>query len=91
MQAIIMKDIAFINLKIFYKASIIININKSGKQLVSKSGNIFMEKFRQITSAYDCVCIEDLNMKGMSQVLNFRKSVADNGFVMFTTFLNYKL
>ena len=30
-------------------------------------------------------------MKGMSQALNFGKSVADNGWGMFTSFLNYKL
>jgi putative transposase len=35
--------------------------------------------------------IEDLNMKGMSQALNFGKSVHDNGWGMFTTFLQYKL
>ncbi|HDR7380691.1 TPA: transposase, partial [Bacillus toyonensis] len=35
--------------------------------------------------------IEDLNMKGMSQALHFGKSVADNGWGMFTSFLAYKL
>ena len=30
-------------------------------------------------------------MKGMSQALNFGKSVHDNGWGMFTTFLEYKL
>ncbi len=39
----------------------------------------FLHKLsRQIANAYDCVCIEDLNMKAMSQALNFGKSVADN-------------
>ena len=46
---------------------------------------------RQIANAYDAVCIEDLNMTGMSQALNFGKSVADNGWGMFTGFLVYKL
>ena len=46
---------------------------------------------RQIANTYDCVCIEDLDMKAMSQALNFGKSVADNGWGMFTTFLKYKL
>ena len=30
-------------------------------------------------------------MKAMSQALNFGKSVCDNGWGMFTTFLKYKL
>ncbi len=30
-------------------------------------------------------------MKAMSQALNFGKSVADNGWGKFTTFLQYKL
>ncbi|PGD82235.1 transposase, partial [Bacillus wiedmannii] len=34
---------------------------------------------------------EDLHMKGMSRALRFGKSVADNGWRMFTTFLAYKL
>ena len=42
---------------------------------------------RQITNAYDCVCIEDLDMKAMSRSLNFGKSVSDNGWGMLTTFL----
>ncbi|SER97985.1 transposase, IS605 OrfB family, central region, partial [Gracilibacillus ureilyticus] len=35
--------------------------------------------------------IEDLDMKGMSQALRFGKSVADSGWGMFTSFLQYKL
>jgi putative transposase len=46
---------------------------------------------RQLANRYDAVVIEDLNMKGMSQALNFGKSVHDNGWGMFTTFLQYKL
>ena len=44
-----------------------------------------------IAKSYDLVCIEDLNMKAMSQSYHFGKSVADNGWGMFTTFLKYKL
>ena len=46
---------------------------------------------RQIANAYDLVCIEDLNMKGLSQALNFGKSVTDNAWGMFLRFLEYKL
>lgn len=46
---------------------------------------------RQIANAYDCACIEDLDMKAMSQALNFGKSISDNGWGTFVTFLKYKL
>ena len=46
---------------------------------------------RQIANAYDMVCVEDLNMKGMSQCLHFGKSVADHGWGIFLSFLDYKL
>jgi putative transposase len=46
---------------------------------------------RQLANRYDGVVIEDLHMKGMSQALHFGKSVHDNGWGMFTTFLQYKL
>ena len=49
------------------------------------------KRSRQITNAYDCVCIEDLDMKAMSQSMNYGKSVADNGWGLFTGFLEYKL
>lgn len=35
--------------------------------------------------------IESLDMKAMSQALSFGKSVSDNGWGMFTAFLQYKL
>lgn len=46
---------------------------------------------RKITNSCDIVCIEDLDMKAMGRGLNFGKSVADNGWGMFTNFLSYKL
>lgn len=46
---------------------------------------------RQLANRYDGVVIEDLNMKGMSQAFHFGKSVHDNAWGMFTTFLQYKL
>ena len=49
------------------------------------------KRSRQLACDYDAVSIEDLNMKGMAQALNFGKSVSDNGWGMFTTFLQYKL
>ena len=59
---------------------------------VSSQRKDFLHKLsRQLANAYDCVCIESLDMKAMSQMLNFGKSVSDNGWGMFTGFLKYKL
>lgn len=59
---------------------------------ISNQRSDFLHKqSRRITNAYDAVCVEDLNMKGMSQALNFGKSVSDNGWGMFTRMLEYKL
>jgi len=45
----------------------------------------------KLANLYDYVCIEDLNMKAMSQCLKLGKSTMDNGFGMFKTLLSYKL
>ncbi|MDY7047021.1 transposase, partial [Virgibacillus sp. M23] len=53
--------------------------------------NFLHHKSKELVSNFDAVVIEDLDMKGMSQALKFGKSVADNGWGMFTSFLQYKL
>lgn len=59
---------------------------------VSNQRNDFLHKqSRNITNTYDCVCIENLDMKAMGQRLNFGKSVSDNGWGKFVSFLEYKL
>ena len=45
---------------------------------------------RKLVDAYDCIGMEDLVMKGMSQSLHFGKSVSDNGWGMFVNMLFYK-
>lgn len=44
-----------------------------------------------LADAYDAICIEDLNMQAMAKSLHFGKSVHDNGWGMFISFLSYKL
>ena len=46
---------------------------------------------KKLSEEYNAVVVEDLNMKGMSQALNFGKSVGDNGWGMFLRMLEYKL
>ena len=61
------------------------------EHIANQRKDFLHKQSRQIANAYDAICIEDLNMKGMSQALNFGKSVADNGWGMFTNMLGYKL
>ena len=61
------------------------------EQIANQRKDFLHKQSRQIANAYDAACIEDLNMKGMSQALNYGKSVADNGWGMFTNMLGYKL
>lgn len=68
-----------------------IKVAKLHEKVSNQRKDFLHKQSRQITNAYDCVCIEDLDMKAMSQSLNFGKPVSDNGWGMFTTFLKYKL
>lgn len=68
-----------------------IKVAKLHEKVVNQRKDFLHKRSRQIVGAYDCVCIEDLDMKAMSQALNFGKSVSDNGWGMFVTFLKYKL
>ena len=68
-----------------------LKVAKLHEKISNQRKNFLHKQSRQITNAYDCVCIEDLDMKAISRSLNFGKSVSDNGWGMFTTFLRYKL
>ena len=46
---------------------------------------------KKISDKYDIVCLENINMKDMSQCLTLGKSTMDNGFDMFRDILSYKM
>jgi putative transposase len=68
-----------------------VKVAKLYEKVANQRKDFLHKQSRQITNAYDCVCIENLDMKAMAQALNFGKSVSDNGWCIFTTFLKYKL
>lgn len=68
-----------------------VKVAKLHEKAANQRKDFLHKQSRQITSGYDCVCIEDLDMKAMSQALHFGKSVSDNGWGMFVKFLQYKL
>ncbi|GAM13706.1 RNA-guided endonuclease TnpB family protein [Mesobacillus selenatarsenatis] len=68
-----------------------IRVAKIQERVANQRKNFLHHKSKELVTNYDAVVIEDLDMKGMSQALKFGKSVADNGWGMFTSFLQYKL
>ena len=44
-----------------------------------------------IAKTYNVICVEDLNLHGISRSLKLGKSTMDNGFGMFVNMLSYKL
>ena len=68
-----------------------IKVAKLHEKIANQRRDFLHKQSRQITNAYDCVCIENLDMKAMSKALHFGTSVADNSWGIFTTFLKYKL
>ena len=68
-----------------------LKVAKLQEKIANQRKNFLHHKSKELTTFYDAVVIEDLNMKGMSQAFRFGKSVHDNGWGMFTTFLDYKL
>lgn len=68
-----------------------LRVTKVHEKIANQRADFLHKKSRELVDQYDMVCIEDLNMQAMSQCLKFGKSVMDNGFGMFTSFLKYKL
>jgi len=66
-------------------------VAKLHEKVANQRMNFLHQKSKELASNFDAVVIEDLNMKGMSQALRFGKSVHDNGWGLFTSFLSYKL
>lgn len=68
-----------------------IKVAKLHEKVANQRKDFLHKQSRQIANTYDCVCIENLDMKAMAQALNFGKFITDNGWGMFTMFLQYKL
>jgi putative transposase len=65
-------------------------VAKLQEKTANQRGDFLHKKSYALANHYDAIAIEDLDMKGMSKALTFGKSVSDNGWGMFTTFLKYK-
>lgn len=68
-----------------------VKVAKLYEKTTNQRKDFLHKQSRILAKNYDCVCIENLNLQEMSQKLNLGKSVADNSWGMFVSFLNYKL
>lgn len=68
-----------------------LKVAKVHEHIANQRKDFLHKESHKLANNFDMVCIEDLNMKSMSQCLNFGKSVSDNSWGMFTTYLKYKL
>jgi putative transposase len=51
----------------------------------------FLHKLsKKLTDSYDVICVEDLDLRALSQCLSLGKNISDNGFGEFRVMLNYK-
>ncbi|MEY9979204.1 RNA-guided endonuclease TnpB family protein [Lysinibacillus sp. RC79] len=64
-----------------------LKVAKLHEKIANQRKDFLHKESHKVAKSYDCVVIEDLNI----QALHFGKSVADNAWGMFTTFLRYKL
>lgn len=52
----------------------------------------FLHKLsNNLANEYDVICVEDIDLRAMSQCLSLGKNISDNGFGAFRTILEYKL
>jgi len=61
------------------------------QRVADRRKNFLHQESRRIANVFDVVCVEDIDMRGMSRSMNFGKSVHDNGWGMFRCMLEYKL
>jgi putative transposase len=64
---------------------------KLHEKIANQRKDFLHKESRKLVNQYTVIVIEDLDMKAMSQCLNFGKSVHDNGWGVFINLLKYKL
>ncbi|WP_295483478.1 RNA-guided endonuclease TnpB family protein [uncultured Succinatimonas sp.] len=61
------------------------------EKIANRRNDFLHNLSRDVADEFDAVAVEDINLHGMAQALNFGKSIHDNGFGRFRGFLAYKL
>lgn len=61
------------------------------EKIANQRNDFVHQESRRIANAYSAVCVEDIDLRGLSGSLRLGKSTMDNGFGKFRTCLEYKL
>ena len=61
------------------------------EHVVNQRKDWIHKKSKELADAWDYICVEDINLRGMAGSLKLGKSTNDNGFGMFRTILAYKM
>lgn len=67
-----------------------IKVAKIHEKIANSRNNWLHNLSKNLCDTYHYICIEDLDMKSLSQCLTLGKSTMDNGFGIFRAYLQYK-
>lgn len=67
-----------------------LKVQRIHKKISNQRKDFLHKASREIVNKYDLICIENLDLKGMSKTKHFSKSIFDTSYHIFTTFLQYK-
>jgi putative transposase len=65
-------------------------VQRVHKKISNQRKDFLHKASRELVNKYDIICIEDLDLKGMTTTKHFRKSIFDTSYYTFTKFLDYK-
>ena len=68
-----------------------IKVAKLEEHIANQRKDFLHKLSNQLANEYDAVCVEDIDLRALSQCLSLGKNISDNGFGMFRVMLNYKL
>ena len=66
-------------------------VQKLQEHIANQRKDFLHKLSRELVNQYDAICFEDINLSNLKQTLRFGKSISDEGFGMFRTFVKYKL
>lgn len=68
-----------------------LKVAKIYEKITNQRNDWSHKKSRELVNAYDCIFVEDIDMKSISRCLNLGKSTMDNGFGLFRNMIEYKV